>query len=200
MPGNANERPDLYWAMRGAGANFGVATALEYKLHPVTTIMFGALEYRPSQVRDAPRFLREYAPHAPDELGLFVEIPGQWGESGLELSVVYVGDPKRGEPIIKKLRDATKPVAGAIESTPYKDTVGSEAPPGGPFASHRRAGFFPSIGDPVIDAAIESVAARPSKWSKLTFYCAHGARCRIAPTATAYSLRQVGFECWIQAY
>ena len=69
--------------MRGAGANFGVATALEYKLHPVTTIMFGALEYRPSQVRDALRFLREYAPHAPDELGLFVEIPGQWGESGL---------------------------------------------------------------------------------------------------------------------
>jgi FAD/FMN-containing dehydrogenase len=197
---NANERPDLYWAMRGAGANFGVATALEYKLHPVTTIMFGALEYRPSQVRDALRFLREYAPHAPDELGLFVEIPGQWGESGLELSVVYVGDPKRGEPIIKKLRDATKPVAGAIESTPYKDTVGSEAPPGGPFASHRRAGFFPSISDPVIDAAIESVAARPSKWSKLTFYFAHGARCRIAPTATAYSLRQVGFECWIQAY
>ena len=55
---NANERPDLYWAMRGAGANFGVATALEYKLYPVTTIMFGSLEYRPSQVREVLRFLR----------------------------------------------------------------------------------------------------------------------------------------------
>ena len=197
---NANERPDLYWAMRGAGANFGVATALEYKLHPVTTIMFGSLEYRPSQVRDVLRFLRSYAPHVPDQLVLILDVPGQFGESGLELSVAYVGDPKNGEPIIKQLRDATRPVSGAIQPTPYKDTVGSEAPPGGPFASYRRAGFFPTIGDPVIDAVIESVATRPSKWSKLTFFFAHGARCRIAPTATAYSLRQVGFECWIQTY
>jgi FAD/FMN-containing dehydrogenase len=196
----ASENSDLYWAMRGAGANFGVATALEYKLYPVTTIMFGSLEYKPSQVRDVLRFLRDYAPHAPDQLGLAVDVPGQFGESGLELTVIYVGDAKEAEPIVKKLRGATRPVSGAIQSTPYKDTVGTEAPPGGPFASHRRHGFFPSIGDPVIDAAIESVATRPSKWSKLTFYFAHGARCRIAPTATAYSLRQVGFECWIQSY
>jgi FAD/FMN-containing dehydrogenase len=197
---NANERPDLYWAMRGAGANFGVATVLEYKLYPVTTIMFGSLEYRPSQVRDVLRFLRDYAPHAPDELGLIIDVPGQFGESGAELTVAYVGDAKQGEPLVKQIRDATKPLSGAIQSTPYKDTVGTEAPPGGPFASHRRAGFFPSIADPVIDAVVESVATRPSKWSKLTFYFVHGARCRIAPTATAYSLRQVGFECWIQAY
>lgn len=197
---NANERPDLYWAMRGAGANFGVATALEYKLYPVTTIMFGSLEYQPSQVRDVLRFLRDYAPHVPDQLVLAADVPGQFGKSGLELTIAYVGDAKDGEPIIKKLRDATKPASGAIQSTPYKDTVGTEAPPGGPFASHRRAGFFPIIGDSVIDAVGESVATRPSKWSKLTFFLAHGARCRIAPTATAYSLRQVGFECWIQSY
>jgi hypothetical protein len=197
---NASENPDLYWAMRGAGANFGVATALEFKLYPVTTIMFGSLEYKPSQVRDVLRFLRDYAPHAPDQLGLIIDVPGQFGESGAELTVAYVGDPKQGEPIIKQIRDTTKPVSGAIQPTPYKDTVGTEAPPGGPFASHRRHGFFPTIGDPVIDAAIESVATRPSKWSKLTFYFAHGARCRVAPTATAYSLRQVGFECWIQSY
>ena len=190
----------FYWAMRGAGANFGVATALEYKLYPVTTIMFGSLEYRPSQVRDVLRFLRDYAPHAPDELGLIIDVPGQFGESGAELTLAYVGDPKRGEPIVKQIRDATKPVSGAVKSTPYQDTVGTEAPPGGPFASHRKAGFFLSIPDPVIDAVIESVATRPSKLGKLTFYFAHGARCRIPPTATAYSLRQVGFECWIQAY
>jgi FAD/FMN-containing dehydrogenase len=197
---NANERPDLYWAMRGAGANFGVATALEYRLYPVTTIMFGSLEYRPAQVRDVLRSLRGYAPNAPDELVLFVDVPGQFGASGMELTVAWVGDAKRGEPVIKKLQDATRPASGAIQPTPYKDTVGTEAPPGGPFASHRRAGFFPTIGDPVIDAVGESVATRPSKRSKLSLYFAHGARCRIAPTATAYSLRQVGFECWIQAY
>src|SRR6516164_4614903 len=63
-------------------------------------------------------------------------------------------------------------ILSGTRQTLYKDTVGTEAPPGGPFASHRRAGFFPSIADPVIDAVVESVATRPSKWSKLTFYFA----------------------------
>ena len=91
---NANENSDLYWAMRGAGANFGVATALEYKLYPVTTIMFGSLEYKPSQVRDVLRFLRDYAPQAPDQLALIIDVPGQFGESGAELTVAYVGEPR----------------------------------------------------------------------------------------------------------
>jgi FAD/FMN-containing dehydrogenase len=52
----------------------------------------------------------------------------------------------------------------------------------------------------VIEAAIASARSRPSKWSKVTFYFAHGARCRVDPAATAYSLRQVGFESWIQSY
>lgn len=197
---DSDEREDLFWAMRGAGANFGVATALEYRLYPVTTIMFGSFEYQSSQVRPALRFLREFAARAPDRLVLATEIPGQWGGSGMELTVAYVGDSKAAEPLIKELRAATRPASGEIQPTAYKDTVGTEAPPGGPFASHRTHGFFPQLSDSVIDGAIEAVATRPSKWSKLDFFFAHGARCRVDPSATAYSLRQVGFECWAQAY
>lgn len=197
---NANSYPDLYWAMRGAGANFGIATTLELRLHPVNTIMFGSLEFKPSQVRDVLRFIRDYAPHAPDELGMFVDVPGGYGDSGLELTLAYVGDEKRGGPVIRHLEEKTRPQSGAIRPTPYKDMVGTEAPPGGPFASHRKAGFFSSINDPVIDAVVESIDKRPSKWSKISFYLAHGARCHIPATATAYSLRQPGFECWIQTY
>jgi FAD/FMN-containing dehydrogenase len=194
------ERADLFWAMRGAGPNFGVATRLEYRLHPVTTVMFGAFEYQPSQARPVMRFLREFAMRAPDQLSLVIEVPGQWGDSGMELAVVYVGDSKAAQPLIKELRDATKPTAGEIQSIAYKDTVGSEAPPGGPFSSHRKHGFFPQLSDEVIDAVCESVKTRPSKWSKVDLFFAHGERCRIDPRATAYSLRQVGFECWAQSY
>ena len=197
---DSNERADLFWAMCGAGANFGVATVLEYRLYPVTTLMFGAFEYQPSQVRPVLRFLREYAARAPDELVLAIEIPGRWGDSGMEVTVAYVGGPQAAAPLIKELRDATKPTAGEIQPTAYKDTVGTEAPPGGPFSSHRKHGFFPKLSDAVIDAIYESVGTRPSKWSKLDFFFAHGARCRVDPRATAYSLRQIGFECWAQAY
>src|SRR5205085_1959435 len=68
---NTNNNPDLYWAIRGAGANFGIATMLECRLHPVNTVIFGSLEFKKSQVRDVLRFIRDYAPHAPDELGMF---------------------------------------------------------------------------------------------------------------------------------
>jgi len=197
---DSDERADLLWAMRGAGANFGVATVLQCRLHPVTTIMFGAFEYQAAQVRPVLRFLREFSERAPDQLVLLIELPGQWGDSGMELTVGYVGDPKAAEPLIKELRDATRPASGEIQPTAYKDTVGSEAPSGGPFASHRRHGFFPQLSDALIDGAIEAVAARPSKLSKLDLFFAHGARCRIDPRATAYCLRQTGFECWAQAY
>jgi FAD/FMN-containing dehydrogenase len=195
-----DERADLFWAMRGAGANFGIATALESRLHSVTTIMFGALEYQLAQVRPALRFVREFAARAPDSLALFLELPGQWGESAMELTVAYIGDAAAATPLIKEFRDATKPASGEIQPTAYARTVGSEAPPGGPFCSHRRHGFFPRLEDPVIDAAIEAAAKRPSRWSKIGLFYAHGARCRVDPCATAYSLRQVGFECWPQAY
>jgi FAD/FMN-containing dehydrogenase len=197
---DAEQRPDLYWAMRGAGANFGVATLLEYKLYRVPPFLFGALEYHPAQVHDALRFLNGYVTQAPDELAMLVEIPGQWGDHGMEMAVAYVGDPRKGEPVIKGLQEASKAASSSVQVTPYKDTVGTEAPPGGPFASHRRAGFFNDLTDPVIEAAIEAVRSRPSKWSKVTFYFAHGARCRVDPSATAYSLRHVGFECWVQSY
>lgn len=197
---DSNEGADLFWAMRGAGANFGVATTLQYRLYPVTTLMFGSFEYQPSQVRPVLRFLREYAARAADQLSLLIEVPGQWGDSGMELSVAYVGDSKAAEPLIKELRDATKPAAGKIQPTAYKDTVGTEAPPGGPFSSQRKHGFFPKLSDAVIDAVYESAVTRPSKWSKFDLFFAHGVRCRIDPRATAYSLRQIGFECWAQTY
>ena len=112
---DSDVRADLLWAMRGAGANFGVATALQCRLHPVTTIMFGSFEYQSSQVRPVLRFLREFAERAPDQLVLFIELPGQWGDSGMELTVAYVGDPKAAEPLIKELRDAIRPASGEIQ-------------------------------------------------------------------------------------
>jgi FAD/FMN-containing dehydrogenase len=198
---SASENSELYWAMRGAGANFGIATMLQFRLHPIPkNVMFGTLDYKPAAVRSILGFLRGYLADAPDQLAVFADVPGGWGQSGIELTVCYVGDEKTAEPVLRPLRAAVKPVSDSIRPTPYADTHGTEAPSDEHFASHRKAGFFTELSDQVIGFVAEAAARRPSKWSKLSMFYAHGARCRIAPDAGAYSLRHKGFECWAQSY
>ncbi len=198
---DANENSDLFWAMRGAGANFGVATMLQFRLHPIPkTVMFGTLNYKPADVHSILTFLRGYLAGAPDQLAVFADLPGGWGKSGMELTVCYVGDEKGAAPVLAPLRAAVKPLSDSIRPTPFADTHGTEAPSDAHYASHRKAGFFARLTDQVIALIADVSARRPSKWSKLSMFYAHGARCRIAPDATAYPLRHTGFECWAQSY
>src|SRR5215207_10063376 len=68
---SAENEPDLFWALRGAGANFGVATALEYRLHPLTQITGGLAAYPFDASRDVLAFYREFTAEAPDELTVY---------------------------------------------------------------------------------------------------------------------------------
>src|SRR5262249_32798009 len=59
---------DLFWAIRGGGGNFGVATSFEYRLHPVTEVLAGALEYPPGQIPDVLGMYEKFTATAPDEI------------------------------------------------------------------------------------------------------------------------------------
>ena len=72
---DAETEPELFWGLRGGGGNFGIATAFEYRLHPVGPIVLGGPIFWP--LADAPavlRFLRDFAPEAPDELGITIAL------------------------------------------------------------------------------------------------------------------------------
>lgn len=71
---SADENPDLLWALRGGGGNFGVVTSMEYRLHPVDTVMAGAAFFPTPRLPELLRFYREYATAAPDELNTLVNI------------------------------------------------------------------------------------------------------------------------------
>ena len=64
---SASDDPDLFWALRGGGGNFGVVTAFEYRLHPVTEVLGGLVIYPLDQARDVLRFYRDFCPTLPDE-------------------------------------------------------------------------------------------------------------------------------------
>jgi pimeloyl-ACP methyl ester carboxylesterase/FAD/FMN-containing dehydrogenase len=125
-----DEHPELLWALRGGGGNFGVVTALEFSLHPVGPEMFGGLAlYR---VEEAPALMAAWseAMHdAPAELGLafaYLTAPDEEfvpedlrGTIVAGLAGLYAGPPEDGERVIGPVRDLARPAVDAFEPMPY---------------------------------------------------------------------------------
>ena len=118
---SAEQNPDLFWAVRGAGANFGVATRLEFRLHPIKTVLSGHLKYPMRQARRVLGFLADYAPTIPDELFLIAAVLPYPGERMLDLAVVWSGDEKKGERALRPLRRFLRPLADTIKVNAYLD-------------------------------------------------------------------------------
>src|SRR5690606_22798173 len=88
------EHPDLFWALRGAGANFGIVTSFEYRLHPVGPLILGGMVIYPiEQLREMLRFYRDFAPSAPDELTVYAAaVTTPDGMPAAALALCYCGD------------------------------------------------------------------------------------------------------------
>src|SRR5690242_5060314 len=99
---SATENPDLFWAVRGGGGNFGVVTMLEMRLYPVTMLYGGMIGYPVAQAAEVLRNYREFAAAAPDEFGSIVMImtapplpfvpPALHGQPIITIAVAYSGD------------------------------------------------------------------------------------------------------------
>src|SRR5919112_262048 len=101
---DAESEPDLFWGLRGGGGNFGIATAFEYRLHPVGPLVLGGpIFWRLDEGEKVLRFLRDFAPQAPDELGIAFAasltppspiLPREvYGKPVIALVLVWSGDP-----------------------------------------------------------------------------------------------------------
>ncbi len=118
---NDQENPDLYWGLRGGGGNFGVVSAIEYRLHDMDpTILGGIISWPLSQARDVLRFYRDIALDTPEVLNLDPEL--YTGPEGpvVELEACWSGDHAQGEAWLTKLRTFGKPRRDDIGPRPYK--------------------------------------------------------------------------------
>jgi len=120
LTANPTEHPDLYWALRGGGGNFGVMVSMEYRLHPISQVLSGLLLYPLDQATAVLRHYNEFIKTAPDELTIqpgFIQTPD--GGPALFLSPTYCGALDQGERILKALRMFGKPLLDQIKPVAY---------------------------------------------------------------------------------
>jgi FAD/FMN-containing dehydrogenase len=203
---DAQMEPELFWGLRGGGGNFGIATTFEYRLHSVGPLVLGGPVFW--LLRDAPavlRALRDFAPHAPDELGMTIMLrrappmPFLRVEHYLQpvigLIFVWAGDPAEGERVLAPLRAVPSPIADVVKPMPYiaLQSLGDNGAPHGLhyyWKSHR----LPQLSDDVIDQLVARVECITSPLSQIGGWAVGGAVSRVPSEATAVGERGSGFE------
>ncbi len=201
LTANGTTNADLYWAIRGAGANFGVVTALEYDLHPVGTIFGGVIKYPSDSLRDVLKHYREFSRTIPDEVGMSVGVvPSRDGKPIASLAVSYCGDLKEGEAALRALR-AFKPVlSDDVKPMPYAafQKLGG-LPPGLRLHAFIRSGFLTELSDAAIDVIAANAMAAPPFSGSFVIESVHGKAARTAVTATAFPHRAVAHNFSLHA-
>ena len=190
---SATENPDLFWALRGGGGNFGIVTSFEYRLHPVTQVMGGLVIYPLDQAREALRFYRDFCPGLPDEAEAYCGLlTSPEGMPVFALILGYNGPIEDGEKVLAPARRFGRPVADLVGPMPYRARQTMLDEPNATHGLHRywRSAFTEQISDRVIDVLVENAASFSSPLSALILFYMHGAATRVPPTETAFAARR----------
>lgn len=193
---SADEHPDLFWALRGAGANFGIVTSFKYRLHPVGPVLGGMVLHPLASVKEVLRFYREFATTQPDELTTYAAcLTAPDGTPVVALAACYAGSLDAGERALAPLRRFGTPLVDLIAPMPY---TAMQALMGGAFPEGRlnfwKSSLTNVIGDELIDAIADYAACVPSPHTAIVFADCHGAYTRVGPGETAYPHRDLQYD------
>ncbi|MGH7304909.1 MAG: FAD-binding oxidoreductase [Candidatus Rokuibacteriota bacterium] len=194
---SAKDDPDLFWALRGGGGNFGVVTSLEYRLHPISQVLGGLVIYPLDQARDLLRFYRDFAATLPDEAEAYAALlTAPEGMPVAALILGYNGPIAEGEQVLAPARRFGKPVVDVVGPMPYAARQRLLDEPNATHGLQRywRSAFTEQITDGLIDVMVEGASRFSSPLSALLFFHLHGAATRVSPTATAFAPRRPQFD------
>ena len=196
---SAQENPDLFWAIRGGGGNFGIAASLEYSVHPVGPILTGGLVAHPlAKGRDVLKFFRERCASAPDELMLLAGLltaPDGSGNKIVGILAAHCGSMADGALAVQPIKDYGPPVMDMMGPIPYTVLNGlldESLPPG--TLNYWKSQFLVDLNDGAIDALVHAAAACPSPMSQLVIEHFHGVAARVPVDQTASTMRITGFN------
>jgi FAD/FMN-containing dehydrogenase len=197
-----DQHPDLFWALRGGGGNFGVVTSFEFQLHPVgPDVLAGPIIWDAGDTREVVRFYRDFVRNVPDELGTVVRfgtapplpnIPAalQWRPVIL-VGVCYAGPAGAAEEVLRPLRAFGRPLLDLIASTHYVDhqsAIDSTVLHGWNY--YWKSTYLPELRDDLIDVIAEHAFACSSPRSYAAMFHLGGAVSRVPAADTAFGNRQ----------
>jgi FAD/FMN-containing dehydrogenase len=189
---------DLLWALRGGGGNFGIATALTYRLHPLRMVTGGLIAHPIDAAKDLLRFYRDAVADAPDELEVFAGLVFAPDGSGTRLAAMIVchsGDPEQAERDLAPLIGWGSPLVVEVGEMPYPEMnrILDDGFPTGSL-NYWLSSFTDGMSDALIDVAINRFGSIPSTMSGILFEHFHGAVTRIRATETAVPHREPGWN------
>ena len=196
------EHPDLLWALRGGGGNFGVVTCFEYQLHPVNTVLGGVLIYEMPRASQVLRAFREFAESCPDELSMIVRFwTGPDGTPLVAIDICHCGRPPEAEVAAKALRSIARPLADLVRPMPYlKMQSLFDEDLGVPRRlQYWKSTFLSELGDDAIDTMIAFLTRAPSPLTVVDLTHVHGAATRVGTRDTAFAHRTSSYLMGIYA-
>ncbi len=202
---SAEQNPDLFWAIRGGGGNFGVVTSFEFQLHPVNMVYGGPIFYPAETAEPLLRFFRDFMRQSPNELSAFFSFhqgpPAPFIPEHLHfvpmvaIVVCYSGDDlNKGEELIRPLREAAEPAVDLAGPIPYpvlNSMFDAIYVPG--LQHYWKADYVPRLLDGAISAYAQYGPQVPSLWSTMHLYPQTGAIQDVGQGETAYSYRDVEY-------
>jgi hypothetical protein len=195
LTADSEHNPDLFWALRGAGANFGITTSFECRLHPIGPVTGGDIHYPVRDARMVLRFFRELMDEAPDAFQATLNLTP--GERGVFVSLCHVGSENEVERTLRSLRGLARPTQefvkrqefAALAERPAATNPANTSPPA--FRGIQTV-YRDRLSDDVIDIIVDRLGhALPETIMGISHYM-HGQVCQLAPSATAFPLRQTG--------
>jgi len=201
---NARENPDLFWALRGGGGNFGVVTEFELKLHPLSSVVLAEGLTPEADIRRLLEYWRDFMAEAPHDLKWNIDlrlaphtkkIPVQLrGRPVASSSLIWTGDPEAGHPFLERWLTMCHPDSVSCRTVPFLSlqTMADDAFPHGR-RYYTKSGYFTYLDDGSIDRMVEAVASIPSSETQIELAYLGGAAGRIAASETGFGDRSAPF-------
>lgn len=202
---SATSEPDLFWALRGAGGNFGVVTSFEFQLHPVGPELYAGLVVYPfAQARQVLRAWRDFNAGSPDELSVWAVLrkapplpflpESVHGSEVVILPLVYCGDVEAGRRAAAPVLQFGDVIGSALGPTPYVGFQSAFDPllaPGG--RNYWKSNNFSALSDAALDVVITAAANLPGPECEIFVAQLGGAMARVKPAATAFAGRDAHY-------
>ncbi len=196
---SADEHPDLFWALRGGGGNFGIVTSFEYRAHPLSMVLGGLVLHPRSQAIDVLKFYRDFTASAPDELGTYAALlSGPDGSPLVGFALCYSGDLTEGERVLAPLRGFGSPVLDAVQPMPFPvmQTLLDAAVPDGN-QNYWKSTFLRALSDEAIGTIVAHANEATSPLTAVLVEQYGGAASRIPDDATAFGHRAADYDLGI---